>query len=304
MKKNIQWIQIEPTTCCNMKCIYCDRTISNLQGQHIEQTIMEAFIEGIKSLPSLKSILIQGFGEPFLFPKLEQLVTSIYQYRPDISIQLVTNGMINSTGLLLKYIDVLYVSFDSICESYWNNIRIGGNPEKILRNVNQFNKDNENIKVILNMVLTSENEDQVLDIIKIANINMFYGIQIIPLFNIDNKIKEISCWDQTKEKIRQYAKLYPKLNIFMPDSEGCTINCMWNEQGLYIMFTGEVTPCCVQSSNEGNIFGNLRQMSLVEIISTKECEDFDSRKSIYCKECRDIKFYQIWNTKYPLPLIK
>lgn len=305
MDNNIHWIQIEPTTCCNLSCIYCDHTIKKMSSIHMARELMNCIITGLKYFKELRSVLIQGFGEPFLYPNLLPMVRLIRHTYPHISIQLVTNGMINTETIkeIIKYINTLYVSVDSLAQSYWSNVRMGGNIDTITNNVKMFCEINPNLKVIINTVLLRTNEKEIDDLVKYVYDNGLYGIQFIPLFSTNQTTQGVSSFPHAKKNIELIHKKYPSVSIYVPDSLGCEKACKWEQHGIYILATGEVTPCCVQSDKEDFSFGNLTTTSMEEIIKNRQQKRFDSQTDSQCHACREIKFYEIWNDKYALPLI-
>ncbi len=91
-------IQIEPTTRCNLACVYC------LRDKFGEVDVDLEIVEKIAG--SAKKYVVYGYGEPLLHPKLEKILDLL-----DGEIILSTNGMFDFFEVA-GIVDKLAVSFD------------------------------------------------------------------------------------------------------------------------------------------------------------------------------------------------
>jgi MoaA/NifB/PqqE/SkfB family radical SAM enzyme len=65
-------IDIEPTTRCNLNCVFCQ--VPGWKRSHIKDLSLNKFKDIINKFPHLKSVKIQGMGEPFLNPELLAMI--------------------------------------------------------------------------------------------------------------------------------------------------------------------------------------------------------------------------------------
>lgn len=96
-------IVIEITRLCNFRCFYCIHSTkddsegayqkSRLSTDHMEKDLFEKIVRDIMELSVLpKRILLQGLGEPLLYPGLPALIKKIRQSGYEGRVDLVTNG--------------------------------------------------------------------------------------------------------------------------------------------------------------------------------------------------------------------
>ena len=107
-------INLDLTTACNYACPHCiDSRIINTQAR-FDQAALLASLEAL-SKKGLKSVILLGGGEPTLYPKFEEVVEFLKQYK--ISLAVSTNGSkmnrIANVAHLLGKPDWIRVSLDS-----------------------------------------------------------------------------------------------------------------------------------------------------------------------------------------------
>jgi MoaA/NifB/PqqE/SkfB family radical SAM enzyme len=306
----IKWLQIEPTRICNMRCTYCDRTITGTNGMSMSCEIFHKIVEGIKELKNLKSILIQGFGEPLLYKKLEYMVNTLREQCTNLSIQTVTNGMVMNETIerVITNIDVMYCSIDSLEEDYWKKVRIGGNIETIKANLMKLLAINKKLQIVLNVVVSEINMKDLFDICDFAEKIGCVGVQLIPIYEFveethsNNTAQIFLIMRRTLEQLRErfHIEIYGPYDC----DEGAT--CLWIEKAAYILYDGTVTPCCVMSSDDQIIYGNLQENTLEEILRSNERNELFEKSNCIerCIECKSLYFNRIWNEEKELPLIK
>ncbi|MFA6215877.1 MAG: sulfotransferase [Patescibacteria group bacterium] len=105
-QSNLEKIEIEITTDCNLKCLNCDRSARQApssEAMTVEQ--IEKFVaESINLKWHWKNIRIMG-GEPTLHPQLQLILAAINQYRsfcPEVMVEIVSNGFGGETNSILK----------------------------------------------------------------------------------------------------------------------------------------------------------------------------------------------------------
>ena len=305
----IRWIQIEPTRLCNMRCTYCDRTISGTNGMSMSRDIFQSILDGIEQLPDLKSVLLQGFGEPLLYNDLGYMVEELRKKFSFLSIQTVTNGMIMNEKVkhLIKHLDVLYCSVDSIDQVYWKTIRKGGDIAIIKQNLEAMLYLNPLLRIVLNVVVSEWNINHLYNVCEFAEKIGCAGVQLIPIYEFEkerekNNATKNFCFmrEQLKELRERFA-----LEIYGPYDVSNDDKCFWVEKGLYILYDGQITPCCVMSSDDQIVYGNLKDSSMEDILVSNTRKNF--QKNIDCNErcieCKALYFNRIWNSQKELPLL-
>lgn len=302
---NNNWIQIELTTKCNLSCQYCERTIENMASRDIVPAIKSSIMEFLVR-NSIEKVLFQGFGETFLCKDFYNFVKELKEKKRDVSVQVVSNGMVNNQYVIdiLPEIDVLYVSFDSFDEEYWKNVRCGGNKDIIINNINEFRKINPEMKIVINCVVSEKNIDElelVIDNFEKIGIKDFQLIPEIEIVHFAEASSLEKCITKTIDTLNDNHK---DTAIYSSMGHQPKNDCLWYEHGLYVTIDGQVTPCCMQST-EGDdtyIIGNIFDSDIDNKVRDYRLNIDKFKHSVACDACKKILFNEMWNSEPKHPL--
>jgi len=117
---------------CNLSCIMCDRQIHVNDPELIDKTVRDMR----DYLPSAKSIVLSGIGDPLAIPYARDLLANYEVDGSDLRFDLITNGL-----LLPKYWDSIkhqrfggiQISVDAATNRTYERIRVGGTWDALLR---------------------------------------------------------------------------------------------------------------------------------------------------------------------------
>ena len=132
---------------------------------------LNQFKKIIDQLPDLKTVKLQGLGEP----SLNKDIKAMAEYAKSRGIRVITisNGSILSKTDVLKFFDEITISFDLSKKDAFESIRRGANFDKILNNVRGLirtrKENNLNFKVALNMVVSHLNYSEMEDVAKLSS---------------------------------------------------------------------------------------------------------------------------------------
>lgn len=188
MKKEICW---NITARCNQGCKYCHRFlgINELTFEENKQALHNLINQGVKE------ITWTG-GEALLVEKIEELLK--ISSENGIQNKLITNGIAltdERMPLILPYLDSLTLSLDSIDPEI--NIKLGRGKEhhsNIKRILEFVKKNNYNIKLRINSVMTKINIDSLNDLANYLNQYNVYSWRIfkfMPLRETSVKNKDL-----------------------------------------------------------------------------------------------------------------
>ena len=97
------WIQVAVSSYCNASCIYCPRTVYQRHWKN-EHLSLETFRYLLPAFSKSRLIFLQGWGEPFLNPKL---FTMIHLAKSaGCQVGTTTNGMLLDAGVLNRLVDL------------------------------------------------------------------------------------------------------------------------------------------------------------------------------------------------------
>ena len=137
---NLDWIQVEISSYCNGKCIYCPHTEykKNWQNRYLP---MEVFQNLIPALAKTRLVYLQGWGEPFTHPHFFDMLR--IAKKAGCMVGTTTNGMLLNRGnierLVNEDLDVIGFSLAGVDENN-NSVRKGTQIKRVLECIDEIHK--------------------------------------------------------------------------------------------------------------------------------------------------------------------
>jgi MoaA/NifB/PqqE/SkfB family radical SAM enzyme len=138
-------VQIEPTSICNFRCVMCyqaDKSFSSKSNGfmgHMKLDIFKKIIDQLEG--NVEAITLASRGEPTLNPNIEEMIN--YCSNKFLAFKINTNAsMLNEKlihTLLASNLQTIVFSIDSKDKESYEKIRVNGNFEKTIRNLELFN---------------------------------------------------------------------------------------------------------------------------------------------------------------------
>lgn len=140
-------MELELSNQCNLACTMCNGNLSSIIRKNrekqppLQSPYEEKFVEELNEfIPHLQEIRFNG-GEPFLIKKYYDIWDNVYRLNPCLKMVIATNG----TVLTSKVKDYMAranfhfnVSIDGMSAETYEKIRVGGNFEKLMENLEYF----------------------------------------------------------------------------------------------------------------------------------------------------------------------
>jgi len=299
-------IMIELTNHCNIKCITCAREYA--YGDAMDKGFLD--FEKFKSIideihPYVDAIGLTGLGETFLYKRIEEAVDYIKSKNKGIIISCSINAhlpkSIEIAEKLINKIDTIQISIDGIGEVY-NEVRKTADYNFFLKNTLGIleKAKGSNTDIMFNMVVLKENYHQMSEMLKLCyeigvkylNIN---PMNIVARTDLDNSYYDFYLSKEFKVeyfKTKEIASKYPNVELTFYDFESHAsfkkCRFMWNY--FYITWDGFVPPCCAKPFPKEKHFGNVFEQPLIEILNTKDYQDFrkdwfDEKNPEFCDKC-------------------
>lgn len=287
-------ILIEPTNFCNAKCPLCPTGLGQLKRDKgfMDFDLYKKIID--ECYLFAKDIALWNYGEPFLHPKIFEMIK--YARSKDLSIFISTNGTLfsdpkNIDKIINSGLDNLIISLDGITSKTFSKYRKNISFKQTIDGLNKLlgvmnKKKIKHLKIYIQCVITKYNEKELSQIKKMAlDLGIFFwpkkvNLEMVEVVNKNEWLPEnekLRCYTKTKDN--QY-KLKTKKN-----HEPCEI---W--QTLVINWDGLVNPCCYDY--QGNInLGNLNTNKITEIWNSPELKELrrevigDRSKIKLCQKC-------------------
>ena len=287
-------VSIEPTNNCNLKCKECPTgmdTLTRAKG-NIDEEISKKLIDELA--PTLTTVIFYFQGEPFINKRIDELIN----YASNAKVYSITssNGHYftpeNVNKVIKSGLNKLIISIDGTTQEVYEKYRVGGSLKKVIDGVELLVSEKQKTKsklpkLVLQFLVTAENEHQINDAKKLANDLRFDKIsfktaQIYDFENGNPLIPENEKYSRYKKQGDGGYQIKSKLKN----------RCwrMWSQP--VVTATGDVVPCCFDKDAKYKM-GNLNNNSFKEIWQSENYQYFrkkvfKDRKSIdICKNCTE-----------------
>jgi radical SAM protein with 4Fe4S-binding SPASM domain len=299
-------LTVEPTNLCNFRCVQCPVSLAEFAAEagplgHMDMGLYGKIIEDVRRMGRLNNLQLYGDGEPFLNPKLAEMIRRARDAGVARSITVTTNGSVMNHKLAAELVasglDYLRVSVYSLYPERF--ARITGSrmkPETIRRNLRLLRSVRDAMGSVtpflyVKMIDTysAENEEffsafrDVADEVNIEapmNWNGYDGIDLIGRIDPARRTDETLVQGYHR---RGLGRLPSGLK------EVCTTPFL----ALNIKRDGVVVVCIVDW-NKGTRVGDIRRQSLSEIWFGEELRRFREmhirRRRHENPSCRNCKF--------------
>lgn len=206
---NLRTLQIEVTSRCNFNCEYCMRQFWENTPRDMS---LDTFKEILNNFQAERTVLY-GFGEPLIHEDIEEMAKLASK---DSEVVLVTNGSL-SVERVLKHVDLLGISLDSVDPEYLKRVRRNSEFEIIAENIKRARKETN---VELEVVLTRENLEDLPNFVEWAG-NLGVNVSLSNLVPYSREMYDMTVFvefsKRTLEIYEEMMEEYPKKERFLLD---------------------------------------------------------------------------------------
>jgi MoaA/NifB/PqqE/SkfB family radical SAM enzyme len=263
----IQVLQLDITTFCNLSCPQCSRfnvdgTLSSIANT--DSWDMDVIIKNLQlsKLKNLKLVTLEGDnGDVIVHPEINKLIDAIYHQSPGAKMWMITNGSARTVSwwhnLAKMYKDRLQVQFSVDGMQDTNKLyRVGSNYQKVMANAKAFMDAGGTAGQ--RSIIFKHNEHQIKDIRKKAlddgfaflelwtcEQDRFLGEKVWPVYNKGQMTHTIEPTTVTEKQIKKYK--YTKVPMTTADFPTVSqqAHCPNLQKGhIYITHKGHVISCC------------------------------------------------------------
>ena len=282
-------VRIEPTECCNMRCIFCvwhdteiHKDIASVTSYTGKASLScERLIRLTEELKGLgtKAVSFTGAGDPLVYPHIEEVLRKVASN--GIQFAITSNFSMPLSDSLLAV----------LCNAGWVRISMNAAEPDTYARIHApvetdrelvFNRLKDNIRRLVaarralgadmrinaSFVVSEHNSNEVLKAGRQAEKLGFDSISFRPDDPSIQGSKPIPFSCSVKKQLAALESLQSeKFRISAQDSYGCRVHeetrgvtCRYAEHTAYIAATGEVYPCCYTRYNKRFIIGNILTM--------------------------------------------
>jgi radical SAM protein with 4Fe4S-binding SPASM domain len=222
-------IQIEPSSSCNYRCVFCfqtDKKLTTRQNGHMGQMEMQLFKDIVDQIENnVFSITLASRGEPLINRDIGKMLN--YTKNKFLAIKLNTNAsLLNddlSRDILESGINTLVFSADASGEPLYSKLRVNGKFENIIKNIKRFNE-------IRNSEYSKSNI-----ITRVAGVK----------FDDEQNMEDMeSVWGKLVDQIA-FVKYNPWENSYARSENNIKSPCSDLWRRMFIWWDGRCNPCDV-----------------------------------------------------------
>jgi len=236
-------VQIEPTSICNYRCVFCyqiDKRLSDKKNGHMGVMDLALFKDIIDQLEgNVDAVTLASRGEPTVNKKLPEFLS--YMSGKFLATKINTNAYLLNEKMIHAILEVdlqtLVFSADAATEPLYSKLRVNGNLEKVLRNIEKFNQIKE-----------QQYPDSKL-ITRVSGVN----------YNEQQNITEMeNFWHKYVDQVA-FVDYNPWENVYDAEKKNITTPCSDLWRRMFVWWDGRVASCDVDyltTLSEENVLNN------------------------------------------------
>ena len=222
-------VQIEPTSICNYRCVFCYQTdprLSNKKNGHMGTMSLDMFKQAIDQLEgNVEGVTLASRGEPTINKELPSMLS--YMSGKFLASKINTNAFFldekMSHSILQAGLQTLVFSADAAAEPLYSQLRVNGSLGRVVDNIERFHD-----------IKQKHYSDSKL-IVRVSGVR-FQGEQ-----NIDEMEQ---FWSRYVDQVA-FVDYNPWENVYDAAKTGVNAPCSDLWRRMFIWWDGKVAPCDV-----------------------------------------------------------
>lgn len=301
------YLQVEVTGSCNLRCRMCIVRYRPALPRSASMPL-ERFKQVIDAVPSLRSVTLQGIGEPLLAPDIYRMVA--YAHERGVNAGFNTNATLLTRRAAERLLDAgiawLCFSLDGATKETYEFVRDQSSWAVVERNIDRFvrlmrGRGLARPDLSLVMVLMRRNFRELPALVEraarwgipkvftqglshdfsdaepeaYAAIGAYVAEQTLAALpdgdaeSVFERAREIARREGVDLRLPSLHERPPRCNV-----AGTPVGCDWPWQGAYVTYDGAVKPCCMLMGSERGQVGHLDERSFVAIWEGEELQRF------------------------------
>ena len=228
------YLQIEPTSICNYRCIFCYQTDNEFNKRstgfmgHMKLETFKLLVDQAEG--NIEFISLASRGEPLLCPDIKEMLA--YTRDKFLNLKINTNASLLdeqiSHSILTSGVKTLVFSADAADKNLYSKLRVNGKLDKILANIKQFQ------------------EIRIKNYPKSKIITRVSGVKISNQQNLDDMEK---FWGSFVDQVA-FVDYVPWENVYQSKYSGIQTPCSDLWRRMFVWWDGKINPCDVDYKSE------------------------------------------------------
>lgn len=190
---------IEITTRCNLKCVYCARS---LWKRHSKDMAKKMFSRILDLLPHAYRITIVGLGEPLMHPHVVDFVAETASRGRRAAV--VTNAMLldepMSYALIKAGLHSIAFSIDGPTQETASDVRTGSDMNEIICNIKTFMEISKSTRPLSTAVFAAVSKETALHMEQLVDLVKGLGVNILMLTDLNFAQNRMSAVCENKDE--------------------------------------------------------------------------------------------------------
>ena len=187
-------VYVEPTSACNLNCPVCVRNAWDEPTGTMAMATYRRLVDGLRDVPSLRTMAFWGLGEPLLHPEIVEMVAAATRLGAET--ELITNAVLldreTAKGLVTAGLDLLVVSVEGSSSESHAGVQSGTDLAVVQENVAELraarrDSGGDKPEIGIEFVLTRRNASRLPDLRRLAR---SMGASLILVTNVMPYTKE------------------------------------------------------------------------------------------------------------------
>ena len=285
------------TTRCNLRCFICRR--EGFKGKDVNFANLKKLEQAIKYA---RTIDLTGWGEPFLYPKFEEVLAYIYSLNPrNDLIQITTNGTRlgeHVARLLSGHLKLLVISLNAATAETYNRDMQNGNFGRTLSSIQAFLsglEEKDRGKITFHFVAHTRNFHEIPEFVGLAHrlgiSNVSIGHYLVSSmqhsqYSLLNVKKEYNMLVDRARDLGNEWGISVSARQFFRESQRFAQECMSPFKECFIEINGDVGPCCFAGNYR---MGNAYETTFEEVWFGKAYRKLRKKRHLRaCQTCTPI----------------
>ena len=228
------YLQIEPTSICNYRCIFCYQTDNKFNKRskgfmgHMKLETFKLLVDQAEG--NIEFVSLASRGEPLLCPDIKEMLA--YTKDKFLNLKINTNASLLdeqiSHSILTSGVKTLVFSADAADENLYSKLRVNGKLEKVLSNIKRFQ------------------EIRIKKYPKSKIITRVSGVKISNQQNLDDMEKY---WGNFVDQVA-FVNYCPWENVYESKFSEIKTPCSDLWRRMFVWWDGKVNPCDVDYKSE------------------------------------------------------
>ncbi len=290
-------VELSLTNRCNFSCIWCSDKELRLrsQGDDIGLEVLQRLLIDLRR-GGTKGIVIEGGGEPTIYPYFDEVVNSAYAL--GFGIGLITNGSRHLKKQTIDKLEWLRVSLDASTPDEYKRLKDSDSFEKVMSNIKSFCLSKTTVGI--GYVVTSQNIGSLESLLlRLSRFGVNY-IQFRPVIDHPELESDVNLSYLQRYQTDNFSVIIDGMNQNVVEGNA-GLPCIAHSLTTVIAADGDVYLCGRLNIHQWiKAIGNINQKGFEQIWNGAERQRqakvaLDSNFCAkYCPRCRMTKFNQLF----------